>query len=259
MPSNELIDRHLDSLSTKPTKILDVGGGASPYPKATEILDLFDHDFVEKFSYGDDSLSAENKTWTKFDICSRELWPYGDDTFDFSICSHTLEDIKDPLWVCKELARISKAGYIEFPSRYQESIHGLVYRGVTGWPHHRWMIEERSGNLLLIPKLHHMNTRSHLSLPKSFRNHEDASHTSFFWHGSFKVFELLIYVEDNQREYIAQFESSRNRLFFIRRWLRNVVRRMYGHQETISPSYMWIDASAHQYGPYMSIHEGPCT
>ena len=112
MPSNELIDQHLDSLSTKPIKILDVGGGASPYPKATEILDLFDHDFVEKFSYGDDSLSAENKTWTKFDICSRELWPYGDDTFDFSICSHTLEDIKDPLWVCKELTRISKAGYI---------------------------------------------------------------------------------------------------------------------------------------------------
>ena len=33
MPSNELIDQHLDSLSTKPIKILDVGGGASPYPK----------------------------------------------------------------------------------------------------------------------------------------------------------------------------------------------------------------------------------
>ena len=93
----------------------------------------------------------------------------------------------------------------------------------------------------------------------SFSNHEDASNTSFFWHGSFKVFELLIYVEDNQREYTAQFESSRNRLFFIRRWLRNVVRRMHGQQETVSPSYMWTDASARQYGPYTSIHEGPCT
>ncbi|HJO90930.1 MAG TPA: hypothetical protein QF606_04630, partial [Anaerolineales bacterium] len=90
-----------------------------------------------------------------------------------------------------------------------------------------------------------------------FCSHEDASNISFFWHGGFKVFELLIYVEDNQREYIAQFESNRNSLFFIRRWLRNVVRRMYGHQETISPSYMWIDVAAHQYGPYASIHEGP--
>lgn len=254
-----MIDRHLDSLSVKPSKILDVGGGASPYPKATEILDLFDRDFVEQFSYADAPLLAESKTWTKFDICSRYKWPYEDDTFDFSICSHTLEDIKDPLWVCKELARVSKSGYIEFPSRYQESIHGLVYRGVTGWPHHRWMIEVRSGNLLLIPKLHHMNTRSHLSLPKLFRNHKASKHTSFFWDSSFNVFELLIYVEDNQREYIAQYDSSRNSLFYIRRWLRNVVRLMYGHRETVSPSYMWIDVSAHQYGPYGTIHEGPCT
>ena len=258
MASHELINRYLDSLSVKPWKILDVGGGASPYPKATEILDLFDRDFVKQFSYGDDSLPFGSKTWTKFDICSRELWPYGDETFDFSICSHTLEDIKDPLWVCKELTRVSKAGYIEFPSRYQESIHGLVYRGVTGWPHHRWMIEERSGNLLLIPKLHHMNTRSHLSLPLSFRSHKSSGNTSIFWDGSFNAFELLIYVEDNQREYIAQFDGDRNIFFYLRRWLRNCIRPMYGHGETVAPSYMWTDACAHQYGPYSSIHEDPC-
>ena len=111
---------------------------------------------------------------------------------------------------------------------------------------------------MLIPKLHHMNTRSHLSLPLSFRSHKSSGNTSIFWDGSFNAFELLIYVEDNQREYIAQFDGDRNIFFYLRRWLRNCIRRMYGHGETVAPSYMWTDACAHQYGPYSSIHENPC-
>ena len=43
-----------------------------------------------------------------------------DGFFDFAICSHTLEDVCDPVWVCEELARVAKAGYIEVPSRLEE-------------------------------------------------------------------------------------------------------------------------------------------
>jgi len=80
-----------------PQTIVDVGGGAAPYPNATEILDLLDHDFVQRLSYDADYLRVAGQRWTTLDICSRQPWPYGDTHFDFNVCSHTLEDVKDQL------------------------------------------------------------------------------------------------------------------------------------------------------------------
>ena len=47
-------------------------------------------------------------------------WPFPDKTFDFVVCSHLLEDVRDPITVCRELCRVGKAGYIETPSRIRE-------------------------------------------------------------------------------------------------------------------------------------------
>ena len=61
------------------------------------------------------SASAE-ETWVIHDMCAREPWPFADDFFDFSLCVTTLEDIRDPIWACQELSRVSKAGYVEVPT-----------------------------------------------------------------------------------------------------------------------------------------------
>ena len=66
-------------------------------------------------------------TWIRQDICGGR-WPFDDHFFDFAICSHTLEDVRDPLHVCAELMRVAKAGYIEVPSRVKETCLG----------HERW-------------------------------------------------------------------------------------------------------------------------
>jgi len=256
MALHELINTYLDSMSPRPQKILDVGGGALPHSAATEILDLFDHNFAQRFSYDRDRSRVDGQKWTTFDVCSRQMWPYRDDEFDFSICAHTLEDLKDPLWVCNELARVSRAGYIEFPSRFQESINGLVRRGITGWPHHRWMITTCGESLLLIPKLHHVNAFPYLCLPTSFRKQSDAKHTSFFWSNRFSAYELLVYVEDFQREYISQFDSSRTPWFHFRRWLSKIVPREHSSAKT-PPGYVWTDTSGRKFGPYTSSDKGP--
>ena len=56
------------------------------------------------------------------------------------ICSHTLEDVRDPIWVCSEIQRVAKAGYIEVPSRLEEQSYGFQGPWV-GWGHHHWLIE----------------------------------------------------------------------------------------------------------------------
>ena len=80
------------------------------------------------------------ETWVERDICDREPWPFADDQFDFAVCSHTLEDVRDPVFVCAELNRVARAGYLEVPSRLEEQSWGVIGPYV-GWSHHRWLVD----------------------------------------------------------------------------------------------------------------------
>lgn len=132
-------------------RVLDVGGWHNPFHPATHVIDLSPYatrrsvdsltpDEPERFS--DDS-------WTVQDVCNG-AWPYPDKWFDFAICSHLLEDVRDPLIVCRELSRVAKRGYIEVPSRTREifskewAFHlraGLGRMPEIGFYHHRWFVE----------------------------------------------------------------------------------------------------------------------
>lgn len=122
--------------------VLDVGGWAAPLARADVVVDLMPH--ATRGLYGPavdrarERVSAE--TWIEHDICAREPFPFADDSFDLVVCSHTLEDIRDPVWVCSELSRIGRAGYVEVPSRLQEQAWG-VSGDYVGWSHHRWLVD----------------------------------------------------------------------------------------------------------------------
>lgn len=129
-------------------RVLDVGGWARPFPRADWILDLGSYE--TRGSWGWDGPREEERfsaqTWVQRDLCDREPWPFEDDFFDFAICSHTLEDVRDPVWACAELARVARAGYVEVPSRLGEQAWG-VQGSWVGWGHHHWLVdidEERS-------------------------------------------------------------------------------------------------------------------
>src|SRR6059058_1636046 len=102
----------------------------------------------EQGDRGAERFSAD--TWVVRDMCAREPWPFADAQFDFAICSHTLEDIRDPIWVCQELQRVAKAGYIEVPSRRQEQARGVQGNWV-GWGHHHWLIDVRDDERFQVP------------------------------------------------------------------------------------------------------------
>ncbi|MBA2349187.1 MAG: class I SAM-dependent methyltransferase [Solirubrobacterales bacterium] len=123
-------------------RVLDVGGWAAPLARADVVLDLLPYE--TRGLYGAPGERARERvraeTWVQHDICAREPFPFADDAFDMVVCSHTLEDVRDPIWVCSELSRIGKAGYVEVPSRLEEQSWG-VNGGWVGWSHHHWLIE----------------------------------------------------------------------------------------------------------------------
>ena len=139
-----MLPAHRDELSRRVADdalVLDVGGWASPLARADWVIDLMDH--ASRGLYGEPDPEPERfsaDTWVQRDVCAREPWPFPDDRFDFVVCSHTLEDVRDPIWVCQEIARVGRAGYVEFPSRLSEQCWGVEGPWV-GRSHHHWLCE----------------------------------------------------------------------------------------------------------------------
>lgn len=95
--------------------VIDVGGSANLRVEdyTTHVLDFkpLNNKNIHYFS-GDMELYD---TW-------EPIFDYVDKNgkFDFSICSHTLEDLNAPKQVMINLQKISNAGLIAFPSKYME-------------------------------------------------------------------------------------------------------------------------------------------
>src|SRR5688572_5342175 len=146
--------------------VLDIGGWARPFSRANFVMDA--EPYETRGYYGSpqggtrEYFSAE--TWIQRDICERTPFPFVDKEIDFAICSHTLEDVRDPLWVCSEMIRVAKRGYIEVPSRVAESCRG-VESGQVGWSHHRWLIEIRDRRISFLMKYHKIHSHWRLSFP----------------------------------------------------------------------------------------------
>jgi hypothetical protein len=191
--------------------VLDVGGGASPFPRADWVIGLLAYE--ERGLYGPAPDAAAERfttaTWVQRDMCAREPWPFADHEFDFSICSHTLEDVRDPLFVCSELIRVSRAGYVEVPSRLEEQSFGFQGPWV-GWGHHHWLIELEGDELTFVFKHHVMHGRSSDHFPIGFRDTLSAEQRvlSLFWTDSFRFRERVFLDAPALDAYLADFVAE---------------------------------------------------
>jgi SAM-dependent methyltransferase len=149
--------------------VLDVGGGASPFARADWVIDLMAYEQRGLYGSGVDPATERftPDTWVRRDMCDREPWPFADRQFDYSICSHTLEDVRDPVFVCSELIRVSKAGYIEVPSRLEEQAYG-VHGPWIGWSHHRWLVDVTGEEIAFVSKPHLLSGRAADHFPAGF-------------------------------------------------------------------------------------------
>jgi len=173
-------------------RVLDVGGWAAPMERADWVIDLMPHETRGLYGRSDpvrERFSAA--TWVQRDICDREPWPFGDDSFDFVVCAQTLEDIRDPIFVCSEMARIGRAGYIEAPSWRAELTYG-VNGAWTGYSHHRWLVacDEQRAEVEFLFKFHTVHVDPYRLAPHELDESERI--TWLWWERSFAARERIV-------------------------------------------------------------------
>jgi hypothetical protein len=175
--------------------VLDVGGWAKPFARADWVLDLLPYETRGLYGYEQGARDVERftaDTWVVRDICAREPWPFADKQFDFAICSHTLEDIRDPVWACQELQRVAKAGYIEVPSRVQEQAPH-IQGAHAGWGHHHWLVDVGDGSIDFVFKHHVIHGKERFQVPIEAARQltPEQRVQTFWWEGGFAVRERI--------------------------------------------------------------------
>ena len=201
-------------------KVLDIGGWARPFNRANYVMDAEPYETRGYFSnptlasirgwyapaQGGTQERFTKNTWIQRDICAREPFPFRDKEIDFVICSQTLEDLRDPLWVCSEMIRVSRRGYIEVPSRLAESSRGVEPNQV-GWSHHRWLIEIANNHIYFTMKYHMIHSHWRFSVPAraSRKMPEAARNQWLFWDTRFGYSEVTIHGLDPIAAMLEEF------------------------------------------------------
>ena len=194
--------------------VVDIGGWACPFNRADYVIDAEPFDtrgyyatFGGKPSQGGADEHFTRERWIVRDLCDRAPYPFADKSVDFVICSHTLEDVRDPLWICAEMVRIAKRGYIEVPSRVWETCRGHESPRTVGLSHHRWLVDIEGTHIDFLMKYHLIHSDWRYSLPASFGASlgEAEAVQWMYWDGGFTWRERTIHGLDAQRAELAGY------------------------------------------------------
>jgi hypothetical protein len=205
----------------KPTDtVLDIGGWALAFNRANYVMDsgsyesrdYYNRTFAKNHPFpllGGSKEYFSKDSWIQRDICDKAPFPFRDKEIDYVICSHTLEDIRDPLWVCSEMIRVAKRGYVEVPSRVWETCRGSE-RGVVGLSHHRWLIDITGNRIDFLMKFHGIHGNWKYSFPARYLRglSEERKVQWLFWNDTFEFSETTIHGLEEQHAELEQFVTS---------------------------------------------------
>lgn len=117
--------------------VLEIGSGDNPHPRADVLLDRYPG--ADNRERGGDLVADR-----PFVVADAHHLPFRDGAFAYTICSHILEHMDDPLQFAAELRRVSAAGYIQSPSEIAERLFH--------WSFHRWYVNLEDNTLVLHPR-----------------------------------------------------------------------------------------------------------
>jgi SAM-dependent methyltransferase len=126
-------------------RVLDVGSGDRPFPKATMLVDrLPGKRSSPRGELRENPTGAIVRNGIPFTEGDLEALPFEDGSFDFVNAAHVLEHVLDPAKAISELQRVAPRGYIECPRSWFEFVDGSLF--------HHWLIDLADGELEFRPK-----------------------------------------------------------------------------------------------------------
>jgi hypothetical protein len=236
------IDKHhlVDRIAPE-ARVLDLGGWADVFPRANVVVDLSPYETrrgntdatIERF---------DRDSWVIADFCSPSFWnTVPDKSFDFITIGQTLEDIRDPLYVCSQMIRCAHAGYIEVPSKVRELSKESPADICSGFSHHRWIVEPMAdlSGLIFKAKLgwaHHGDflgdERRHLISDYHY------AFDGYFWDGSFRYIEHFNNGPETElRDAQWYFENAVNPT----EWRRNIINLKANQSSADDGKCLWVD------------------
>lgn len=206
--------RQIESVLPADALVIDVGGGMAPFARADWVIDAVSFDQRGALLRGRGPQRPgrfRRETWVERDLCAREPWPFADNQFDYAVCSHVLEDVRDPIWVCQEISRIARAGYVEVPSRALEQATGVEHPRLAGYYHHRWLVSTADNVLEFRFKPHLLHvTRDALVAKTGFRRTINPRHaiTVHYWQDELQCREVL---EQDEQAVLSELRACARR------------------------------------------------
>jgi SAM-dependent methyltransferase len=104
-------------------RVLEIGPGGHPHPKAAVLLERRFGDEQEAFRQrGHESPPAASAPLVYYD---GGRFPFRDRAFDYVICSHVLEHVEDVDLFLAEVSRVAPRGYLEFPTVFYDYMYNF--------------------------------------------------------------------------------------------------------------------------------------
>lgn len=104
-------------------RVLEIGPGATPHARSDEFLELIFENEADRIAQsGHIGILKSEKPIHYYD---GGKFPFDDNSFDYIICSHVLEHVTDVDFFLKELTRVAKKGYLEFPTLYYDYLYNI--------------------------------------------------------------------------------------------------------------------------------------
>lgn len=164
-------------------KVLEIGCGHNPWPRANVLCDLHPDDNVEREG------KPLHRDRRPFVCADASALPFEDGSFDFVYCSHVAEHVTDIGGFFEEIQRVGRAGYIETPN--------YLFEQAVGTATHVWALYIADDGALVAERkpypgaparvYHgwHAALARHPLLRISFQILPEMAPMSFWWKGRF--------------------------------------------------------------------------